>query len=162
MSTVPSSGGMAGNQPASQVHAQFDQVARSAPPSAIAEGLAHAFNSDQTPPFQEMVANMYAHSDPEQKAGLLQRLVQSLGPQGVKQALGGNASPEIANGQITPQQAQQIQPHTVEAMAYEAQKRDPSVVQRSAEFYSQHPTLVKALGVGALALLVGKMTAGRR
>ena len=50
----------------------------------------------------------------------------------------------------------------LEAMAYEAQKRDPSVVQRSAEFYAQHPTLVKALGVGALALLVGKMTAGRR
>jgi len=50
----------------------------------------------------------------------------------------------------------------VQTMAYEAQKKDPTVVQRASEFYAQHPTLVKAIGVGALALLVSRMTAGRR
>jgi len=162
MSTGPNPATPSPNAPDGQVHAQFDQMARTAPPSAIAEGLTHAFNSDQTPPFQEMLANLFMNSNPEQKAGILQRLAQTLGPQGVKQAMGGNVTPDLASGQISPQQAQQIPPQAVQTMAYEAQKKDPTVVQRASEFYAQHPTLVKAIGVGALALLVSRMTAGRR
>ena len=35
----------------------FDQVAQTAPPSAIAEGLQAMFKSDQTPAFGSMVGN---------------------------------------------------------------------------------------------------------
>src|SRR6516165_2025972 len=63
------SGGAAA-QPAPDVHAHFDQVAQAAPPSAIAEGLAAAFRSDQTPAFGQMLSSLFTQSNGEQKAGL--------------------------------------------------------------------------------------------
>jgi hypothetical protein len=42
-------------------------------------------------------------------------------------------------------------------MAAEAEKKNPSVVDRVGEFYADHPTLVQALGAGALAVAMGKM-----
>ena len=40
-----------GNAPAADVHAAYDRVAPAVPRGELADGLAHAFNSDQTPPF---------------------------------------------------------------------------------------------------------------
>jgi hypothetical protein len=33
---------------------------------------------------------------------------------------------------------------------------------RAASFYAQHPTLVKTIGAGALALLMSRLSASRR
>ncbi len=40
------------NAAPADVHAAFDQVATAVPQASLADGLIHAFNSDQTPPFQ--------------------------------------------------------------------------------------------------------------
>ncbi len=60
------------------VHGAYDDVARTAPPGALADGLTHAFNSDQTPPFEEMVSGMFSRSNPNQKAGLINQILGSL------------------------------------------------------------------------------------
>src|SRR6478672_2878732 len=52
------SGGAAA-APAPDVHAHFDQVAEAAPSGAIAEGLAAAFRSDQTPAFGQMLSTLF-------------------------------------------------------------------------------------------------------
>jgi hypothetical protein len=137
-----------GNAPAADVHAAFDKVATSVPQGALAEGLAHAFNSDQ-------------------KAGLLNQILGSLGPGGVAQVLGaagglGGLAGMLSGGTVTPQQAQQIPPEAVQVLAEHAAKKDPSIVNTAASFYAQHPTLVKAIGAGALALLMSKISAGRK
>ena len=44
--------------PAPDVHAHFDEVAQAAPAGAIAEGLAAAFRSDQTPAFGQMLSGI--------------------------------------------------------------------------------------------------------
>jgi hypothetical protein len=155
-----------GNAPAADVHAAYDQVAKAVPRSALAEGLAHAFNSDQTPPFDQMVSGLFGQSSPDQKAGLLNQILGALGPGGVAQVLGaaglsGLAS-TLSQGNVTPQQAQQIPPETVQVLAQQAAKKDPSIVETASNFYAQHPTLVKAIGAGALALLMSKISAGRR
>ena len=62
----------------------------------LAEGLAHAFKSDQTPPFEQMVSGLFGQSNPDQKAGLLNQLLAALGPGGVAQVLGAEHRARIA------------------------------------------------------------------
>src|SRR5881394_2451518 len=95
-----------GNASDQEVHAAYDQVAQAVPKDTLAEGLSHTFKSDQTPPFEQMVTNLYQQSNPAQK--------------------------------------------------------DPSVMDRAADFYAHHPGLVKAAGAGALAFLMSRMSAMKR
>ena len=156
-----------GNVQATDVHAAYDQVARAAPQGALAEGLAHAFKSDQTPPVEQMLSGLYSQSSADQKAGLLNQVLAALGPGGVAQALGaagglGGLAGVLTGGSVTPQQAQQVPPQTVEVLAQQAAKKDPSIMDTVAGFYAPHPTLVKTIGAAALAFLMSKISAGRR
>jgi hypothetical protein len=144
------------------VHAAYDQVATSVPTGALATGLTHTFNSDQTPPFETMVSGLFNQSNPDQKAGILNKILSALGTGGVAQAVGSSANTAVlAGGSVTPQQAQQISPETVQVLAQNAAKKDPSIVDAAAGFYAAHPTLIKAIGAGALALLMSKISQNR-
>jgi hypothetical protein len=151
---------------ATDVPATYDQVAKVVPQGSLTKGLAHAFNSDQTPPFEQMVSSLFGQSNPDQKAGLLNQILAKLGPGGAAQVLGGaglgGLTSALAEGSVTPQQAQQVPPDAVQVLAQNAAKKDPSVVDAAAGFYAQHPTLVKAIGAGALALLMSKISEGRQ
>ncbi len=137
----------------------FSQVAQHAPPSAISGGLANAFRSDQTPPFGQMVSQMFSQSNGDQRAGILNHLLSAAGPGALSGGLlGGLGSMLGGSTQVTPQQAQQVSPEAVQNLAEHAQRQDPSVVDRASEFYSQHPTLVQGLGAGALALIMSRMS----
>lgn len=157
----------AGNAPAADVHSAYDQVSKAVPQGSLADGLAHAFNSDQTPPFGQMLANLFNQSSPDQKAGLLNQIIGRLWPGGVSEILAGagglgGLAGVLSGGSVTPAQAQSISPEQVQVLAQNAQKKDPSIVDAAAGFYAQHPTLVKAIGAGALALLVSKISQARR
>ena len=73
-----------------ETEAHFDQVARTAPPDLVGQGIAGALRSDQTPPFNEMVAQLFGNSNPQQRAGLLNELLRSVGP-GLLSGLAGGA-----------------------------------------------------------------------
>jgi hypothetical protein len=155
-----------GNASTADVHDAFDQVSQAVPQGSLADGIAHAFNSDKTPPFEQMVSGLFGQSSPEQKAGILNQLIGSLGPQAT-QALaagGGLAALQglLSGKSVTPQQAQQVSPQAVEAAAQQAAKKDPSIVDKAAGFYAQHPNLVKGIGVAALGLLMSRISASRR
>src|SRR5580765_6251660 len=62
------------------VHGAYDQVAGQVPQGTLADGLKQAFNSDQTPPFHQMLGGLFGQSSPDQKAGLLNRILGALGP----------------------------------------------------------------------------------
>jgi hypothetical protein len=59
---------------------------------------------------------------------------------------------------VTPEQAEQIPPETVQQLAAHAEKQNPSIVDQASEFYAQHPTLVKALGAGSLAPIMSHLS----
>jgi hypothetical protein len=63
---------------------------------------------------------------------------------------------------MTPQQADQLSPGSVQVLARQAAAKDPSIIDKAATFYAQHPTLVRSIGVGALALLLRRISAARR
>jgi hypothetical protein len=143
----------------------FDQVAQNAPTNVIAEGLSAAFHSDQTPAFGNMVSSLFSQSNGEQKAGVLNHLLASVGPGVLTQLAGGGALASLMSGgakEITPQQAQNISPDLVQQLATHAEKADPSIVDRASAFYAQHSTLVKTLGGAALSIALAKVAERQR
>lgn len=138
----------------------FDQVAQAAPNNIIADGLAAAFRSDQTPAFGDLVSHLFSHSSGEQKAGILNQLLASVGPGILAQIGGGSALAGLlghTGQQLTPDQAQAVSPEVVQQLAAHAEKSDPSIVDKASAFYAQHSTLVKTLGGAALTIALAKV-----
>jgi hypothetical protein len=151
-----------------RVQEHFDEVAQHAPPRELGNGVAEAFRSDATPPFGDMIGNLFGQSNPQQRAGILNQLVQVLGSGALAQVAGGvrgrvlGGSAGAAAPTITPEQAEQISPADAAAIAEHARAKDPSILDRAGEFYAQHPQLVKGLGAAALAIALGRMHSARR
>lgn len=148
----------AANPPAN-VQQDFEKVGQTASTSHIAEGLAQAFHSNETPAFGQMISTLFSNSTPEQRAGILSQLLPALGsnlPAGLGSQLGSLL--QGGSSQVTPSQAAQVSPQTVQELAEHAKQNNPSIVDQASNFYSQHPQVVKALGAGALALIMSHLS----
>lgn len=155
--------GISAEQAPSNTADDFHQVAQSAPRQSMAEGLAEAFRSDQTPPFSNMLSSLFGQSNGQQRAGVLNALIGTLGPSMVSQILarqgaGNNLGPMMeGQKQVSPELADQIPPQAIQHVAEAAQQKDPDVMHRVSEIYAEHPKLIQTLGAGALAVIMGKM-----
>ncbi|HZU27605.1 MAG TPA: hypothetical protein VFA04_18895 [Bryobacteraceae bacterium] len=150
-----------GPQPA-QVEQHFDQVASSAPKSSIADALSAAFRSAETPPFGEMLGKLFNHSNPGQKAGLLNALLGS-GSGGVASSIAGALGVGAGGPMpVTPEQAQNIPAADVQRAVAQAGERDPSIIDRASQFYAQHPDVVKMLGAAALGAMMSHLATRSR
>ncbi|MGA7292663.1 MAG: hypothetical protein WBW85_09015, partial [Terriglobales bacterium] len=119
-----------------------------------------AFRSDKTPAFGNMVSSLFSQSSGEQKAGMINQLIASVGPGAMAQLAGGGMLASLLGGgakEVTPQQAQNISPELVQQIATHAEKTDPSIVDKASAFYAQHTTLVKTLGGAALSIALAKV-----
>lgn len=135
----------------------FDNVAQHATPSHLAQGLAQAFRSDQTPAFPEMIRDLFSQSNPQQRAGLVNQLLGAA-PGGLASLVSGGLGNLLqGRSQVTPEQTEQLSPEAVQQLAHQAHQNNPSIVDQVSHFYAEHPTVVKALGAGALALIMSHM-----
>lgn len=75
--------------PPQQVEQDFDEVSRQADPDMLEHGFNQAFRSDQTPPFGNMMGQMFGQADSGQRAGMLNQLIGALGPAVLGSMLGG-------------------------------------------------------------------------
>ncbi|WP_040787714.1 hypothetical protein [Massilia niastensis] len=143
----------------------FDRVAQNAPREAVAQGVTGALRSDQTPPFPQMVSQLFGQSNPDQRAGMLNQLLATLGP-GLLSSVAGGALGNLFGGktpsQVTPEQASQVSPEQVREIAEKAEQENPGIVDRMGDFYAQNPTLVKAIGGAALAIALGHIAQNMR
>lgn len=148
-------------QPPQNVHRDFDDAAQNAPQETLADGVNHAFNSDQTAPFHQMVSQLFSSGNAQQRTGLLQKLLGAVDPSALPAGVG--SSPGLAsllgggNANVTAAQAQRLPPQAVEQLAQHAQNQNPSVVQEISGFVAQHPGWVKTLGAGALTVVLSRM-----
>jgi hypothetical protein len=128
----------------------FDQVAQQAPTQTVSQAFSRA--------------------DPQQRAGMLNEFLSSLG-RNVLSSRGGAAGGGALGGilgqltrggtpQITPEQASQVSPSAVQDLANHAETHDSSIFDKLGQFYAQNPALVKALGVSVLGVALSKI-AGR-
>jgi hypothetical protein len=158
------------------VHDDYDRFAQAAPPDAVADGLAAAFRSDRTPPFPQMASQMFGRAGGAQRASILNMLLATVGPMVLQQILArrqagpssgaqGGVLGQILRGgaapHITPEAADQLDPKDLEEIAQEAEKKDPSIVDKLSQVYAQNPQLVKMLGGAALAIALGHMSQRR-
>ncbi len=144
----------------------FDQVSQNVPRATMAQGMTDVLRSDQTPPFPQMVGQMFDKSDANQRAGMLNQLLGGMGP-GVLSGLAGGVLGNLFRGNdspatITPEQAATMTPQQVEQIATAAEQQNPSIVDRMGDFYAENPQLVKAIGGAAIALLLGRVAQGMR
>jgi hypothetical protein len=135
----------------------FSQVASQAPPELLGGGIAKALQGGSAG-FESSIAKLFENSDPQQRTGLLQRLIQAAGPT-VLSSFAGGALNHLAQPGATAQQsdANAITPSQAGELAGAARQSDPGIVSELGSFYSQHPTLVKSLGAAALAIAMSHM-----
>jgi hypothetical protein len=123
-------------QPPPHVIDDFDRVAREADPEDLSAGLEEAFNDDDTPPFEEMTAQLYERSDPDTRAQLLDLLGRR----------GGRDIPVSE----------------VQSAAARSARENPGIIQQISRFYARHPQVVQVLGQAALSILMSGMARRRR
>jgi hypothetical protein len=140
----------------------FNQIAQAAPQAALSEGVAQAFRSDQTPPFQEMLSQLFGGAAPHQRAGLLNLLISAVGPALVSQVLGGKGLSGLAGllsggqSQVSPEQATNVPPDAVGEIAARAVEQNPNIIDQVSRYVSGHPELLKQLGHSGISnILMG-------
>jgi hypothetical protein len=148
--------------PHAEADAHFDQVAGAVPAGTLASGITAAFESKETPPFAQMLTQLFSNSDPVQRAAVLNTLVNAIPAEqrgALMSALGlpASAASSAAPPTITPQQAQQASPDVVQQAAGAAAAQNPSIMGQFGNFYAQHPTLVKSLGSLAMIIAMRKI-----
>jgi hypothetical protein len=148
-----------GTAPATEdPHQDFQRVSRTAPQKVVASGISQAFRSEQTPPFPQMVASLFTHSDPNQRAGLLNRLLASVPPGVLSGTPGlGSLSSLMGKSAVMPEQ---VSPEQVQQIAAHAERQNPSVVDEVSSYYAQHPEVMKAIGGLALRIALRHMLRG--
>lgn len=147
----------------------FDKAAGVAPREAMSQGLAEAFRSDSTPPFANMLGQLFGNSSGRDRANILNTLLSAAGPALLSGALHqqgatglGPFSSLLDRGEVSAEDAEKISPEAVEVLARQAEKEDPSIIDRVSDFYSEHPGLVKTLGAAALAVAMSGMSKQKR
>lgn len=154
-------------QPGPDTATHFDQAAQQSSPGALGGAIAAMLRSDATPAFGQTMGQLFNRSNPQQQAGLLNQILQSVGP-GALGAAGGILSSILGTGggtgtatggvpTVTPAQASQLSPQQVQDIATHAEQAKPSIVDEVGGFYAQHPTLIKSLGAAALAIGLGHL-----
>lgn len=140
----------------------FHQVAQAAPASDLASSLAAMFHSDKTPPFPQMVGQLFGNSNGTQRASLLNALLSGGAASGILSQLAQTAGLSLPAGggsttPITPQAAEKITPEMAQQAAAQAAQHDPSIVERVSEIYAQHPMLVRTLGAAAMSIALSHL-----
>src|SRR5262252_6463093 len=122
--------GSSGQTTDTATHEDFQQVVQSAPQEAVTNGIAGMFRSNDTPPFAEMISNLFSESNQSQRAGLLNHLLSAIPPSTLaclpglsslgESPAGNRDAVERAAGELSPDEIHQIATH--------AEARDPGVV----------------------------------
>jgi hypothetical protein len=160
-----------GNSP-QDANDHFDQAAANAPTDLLSQGIQALFQSNQTPPFPQLVGQMFGGGNQPQQSGMVNQLLATVGPAllagllakggsgalgGLAGLLGGAANNAGKPPELSPQQVAQLTPLQVQELAHAAEQQDPGIVAKMSQFYADHPTLVKTLGGFALTVALSKM-----
>lgn len=149
-----------------EVESHFNQVAQAAPAEDLASSLAAMFRSDQTPPFSQQVSELFGNSNPAQRANLLNTLLGAGAGGGIFSQIMQMAGSSIGGGgeppQITPDAAARVSPEVVQQAAAQAEKHDPSIIDRVSRIYAQHPALINTLGTMAMSMAMSQLANRRR
>ena len=142
----------AGAAPAGDAGTHFQQVAQSVDSRTLAHGIATAIRSDQTPPFSQIISQLFASGSSDQRTAMLNTLLSALPAEqraqistlipGLSSVFAGAGSQAGAN----------VSPGAVQQLAEHAEQHDAGIVDKMSALYAGHPTLVRTLGSAAMMI----------
>jgi hypothetical protein len=141
----------AGTASSQDADAHFQQIAQSAAPTTLAPGIAEAMRSNQTPPFGELIAQLFTNGSGDQKAGALNALLAAASPE-LRAQLSAVIPGLLGSAPVTATQAASVSPGVVTSLATKVEQHNPGVIDTMSGFYAQHPGLVRTLGTTALMI----------
>jgi len=145
-----------GAAPTGDASAHFQQVAQSVDAGTLAQGIAAAMRSDQTPPFAQLVSQLFASGSGDQKLAMLNTLVSNVSPE--QRAQLAALIPGLGAGTaVTGEQASAVSPAAVQSLAQRVEQHDAGIVDKMSSLYAAHPTLVKTLGTAAMMIAMRKI-----
>jgi hypothetical protein len=145
-----------GAAPAGDAGAHFEQVAQSVDSGSVAQGIAAAMRSNETPPFAQMVSQLFSSGSGDQKMAMLNTLLSSVSPE--QRAQVSALIPGLGTASsVTGDQAAAISPTAVQALAQHVEQHDAGIVDKMSTLYAAHPTLVKTLGTAAMMIAMRKI-----
>ena len=139
---------LGGNLSEQEVHSHYDQIAQAVPPQQLGAAIGPALSGLDTQEVQQRVTNSASQMSPLQKGGLMGSLLGALG------SSGGNVGSILGNlgiDQSVASNPQNASPEDIGKLAAHAKATDSGVFQQAMSFYSDHPTLVKAMGTLVIA-----------
>jgi hypothetical protein len=145
-----------GSSPAGDAGAHFEQVAQSVDTGTLAQGIAAAMRSDDTPPFAQLVSQLFASGSGDQKTAMLNTLLSSASPE--QRAQLSALIPGLGSApSVTASQATTISPASIQTLAQHVEQHDAGIVDRMSSLYAEHPALVKTLGTAAMMIAMRKI-----
>ena len=149
-----------GTMPAGDAGAHFQQVAQSVDNSTLAGGIAEALRSDKTPPFSQMVSQLFASGSSEQKTAMLNTLLAAV-PASQRSKL-ASMIPGLGGASAGTPSAESVSPNDMQKLAQQVEKQDATIVDKMSQLYAAHPMLFKTLGAGAMAIAMRKIAEFRQ
>lgn len=134
-------------------HQHYDQISNQVPRDQLGAAIGPALSSLGSGDVQQKVANSASQMNPEQRGNLLGTLLDGLG--------GGNLGGLLSQLGVDPSvqnNPQSASPEDVGKVAAHAQSNSPDVFHKAMEFYSAHPTLVKAMGTAVIASIARRLS----
>ncbi len=106
-----------------------DEIVRDAPRDTVREGLREAFDAGDTPSMGEQVGQMFGQSSNQQQAGLINQVIQALGPAAAAALAGGVLQKVMKPGeqQVDADAVAQLSPTEVTQVVNQAQQQQPEV-----------------------------------
>ena len=138
-----------GNLNEQETHAHYDQIAQQVPPQTLHSAIGNALGGLDSSEVQERVGNSANQMSPQQRGGIVQTLLGGLGSSSGMN-LGGLLS-QLGINQEVANNPQAATPEEVGKLASQAHATDSGLFQKAMSVYSEHPTLVKALGTVVIA-----------
>src|SRR5262245_19572559 len=122
-----------GAAPSGDAGAHFQQVARSVDSGTLAQGIAAAFRSDDTPPFSQLVSQLFASGSGDQKLAMLNTLLSAITPQQCAQV--ASLIPGLDTTINSPAEAQSVSPDAVQQLAEQVEQHQPGIVEKMSSLY---------------------------
>ena len=148
---------MSGNLSEQETHEHYDQISQAVPPQTLGNIIGPALAGLGAGQFQQGITNSAAQMSPDQRGGLVGSLLGGLGSSGMNV---GSLLSQLGVNQAVAANPQSATPEETAKIAAHAQATNPGLLQDAMSFYSQHPTLVKALGTVAIAKIASSLSQG--
>ena len=140
-----------------QTHDHYDQIAQAVPQQTLGSVIGPALGSLGTSEVLQRVENSATQMSPDQRGGLVQALLSGLGSSGLNI---GSLLGQLGVDPTVASNPQSATPGEIAKLAAHAQSTNPGIFQEAMSFYSQHPTLVKALGTVVIAKIASQLSQG--